>query len=47
MRPARGWLRPSSVLSRVDLPDPLAPRMAVKLPRAMESEMPESTGWLS
>jgi hypothetical protein len=41
-----GWM-PSSVLSRVDLPEPLAPRMAVKLPRAMESEMPESTGWLS
>ena len=47
MRPAMGDWMPSRVLRRVDLPDPLAPRMAVKLPRAMDSEMPESTVWPS
>ena len=33
--PATGGCSPSSVLSRVDLPVPFAPRMAVKLPRAI------------
>jgi len=41
--PATGGCRPSSVLSSVDLPEPLAPRMAVKLDRAMASEMPDNT----
>jgi len=46
IRPAIGGWRPSSVFNSVDLPDPFTPRRAVKLARAMESEIPESTGWL-
>ena len=38
--------RPSRVFSRVDLPEPFAPRMAVKLPRWIENEIADITGWL-
>jgi len=43
--PATGGSRPSSVLSSVDLPDPFSPRMAERLSRAIDSEIPDSTGW--
>src|SRR5258707_7746216 len=45
MVPEMGGCKPSKVLSRVVFPEPFAPRMAVKLERAMEMEMPDRTGW--
>src|SRR5205814_5529595 len=43
--PETGACKPSKVLSRVVFPEPLAPRMAVKLPRAMEMEIPDRRAW--
>jgi len=40
--PASGWIRPATVLRRVDFPDPFGPTIPSAVPRSTVSETPSS-----